>query len=72
MTELPSALSAYFVATNQHDVDAMLAPFAPDATVADEGETHSGHTAIREWMEKTTRRYGVTVWYRMPLRQATA
>lgn len=39
----------------------MLAPFSPDATVHDEGETHRGAAAIRGWMDTTTRKYRVTV-----------
>ena len=58
---LPQPLANYFAAKNRHDIDAMLAPFASDATVKDEGETHRGPAAIRSWMEETTRKYRVTV-----------
>jgi ketosteroid isomerase-like protein len=58
--EQPAPISAYFAAKNVHDIDAMLAPFAADAEVRDEGENHVGHTAIRAWMEHTTRKYKVT------------
>ncbi|KRB21038.1 MULTISPECIES: nuclear transport factor 2 family protein [Mesorhizobium] len=58
---LPQPLANYFAAKNRHDIDAMLAPFASDATVKDEGETHRGPAAIRGWMEETTRKYRVTV-----------
>ncbi|MBR0643412.1 nuclear transport factor 2 family protein [Plastoroseomonas hellenica] len=58
---LPAPVAAYYAAKNRHDIDAMLAPFAPDATVLDEGETLRGHAAIRRWMEETTRKYRVTV-----------
>lgn len=60
-TDLPEPLAAYFAAKNRHDIDAMLAPFAGDAVVRDEGRTHAGRDAIRAWMEETTRRYRVTV-----------
>src|SRR5438445_639946 len=46
---LPEPLPRYFDATHAHDVDAMLAVFAEDATVHDEGETHVGRPAIRAW-----------------------
>jgi len=59
--ELPGPIADYFAAKNRHDIDAMLAGFAQDAIVKDEGETHRGHDAIRVWMEDTTRRYRVTV-----------
>ena len=59
--KLPQPLTDYFAAKNKHDIDAMLAPFASDATVRDEGEAHRGLAAIRGWMEATTRKYRVTV-----------
>ena len=60
-TELPQPLADYFAAKNRHDIDGMLAPFSSDARVRDEGETHLGSAAIRDWMEATTRKYRVTV-----------
>ena len=59
--ELPQPLADYFAAKNRHDIDGMLVPFSSDATVLDEGETHRGSAAIRDWMEATTRKYRVTV-----------
>lgn len=59
--KLPQPLADYFTAKNRHDIDAMLVPFSPDATVKDEGRTHRGLAAIRGWMEETTRKYRVTV-----------
>ena len=59
--ELPKPLSAYYSAKNQKDIEGMLACFAADASVRDEGEDRRGHAEIREWMEETTRKYGVTV-----------
>ena len=58
---LPQPLADYFAAKNRHDINAMLIPFSPDATVKDEGKTHRGSDAIRGWMEETTRKYRVTV-----------
>jgi ketosteroid isomerase-like protein len=54
-------LDAYFAAKNRKDIKAMLASFAEDAIVKDEGRTHSGLAAIRGWMEETARKYGVSV-----------
>ena len=34
---LPQPIAAYFAATNTHDIDAMLEPFADGAIVRDEG-----------------------------------
>jgi len=59
--ELPKPIAAYFAATNTHDIDAMLVPFAETATVKDEGQQRDGLAAIREWMDGTVRKYGFTV-----------
>lgn len=54
---MPNPLAGYFAAQNTHDIDAMLARFAEDAVVRDEGREHRGTSSIRAWMEETTRRY---------------
>ena|SRR5258706_13553862 len=59
--KLPEPLAAYYAAKNVHDIDAMLATFAEDASVKDEGREHRGREAIRLWMEETTKKYRVTV-----------
>ena len=59
--KLPEPIAAYFAATNTHNFDAMLAPFAEAATVKDEGQERRGLAAIREWMEETARKYRFTV-----------
>ncbi|MET2831940.1 nuclear transport factor 2 family protein [Mesorhizobium shangrilense] len=58
---LPQPLADYFAAKNRHDIDAMIVPFSSKAIVRDEGETHQGLAAIRDWMEATTRKYRVIV-----------
>ena len=60
-TKLPEPLAAYFAAVNIHDIDAMLTPFSEVATVKDDGQERRGLAAIREWIEETTRKYGVTI-----------
>ena len=60
-TKLPEPIAAYFAATNRHDIDAMVAPFAETALVKDESQERRGVTAIREWIEETTRKYRHTV-----------
>src|SRR5712692_8859256 len=60
-TKLPEPLAAYFAAVNIHDIDAMLAPFSEAASVKDEGQERRGLAAIRQWIEETTRKYGVTI-----------
>jgi len=56
---LPASLSRYFEAQNTHDIDALIACFAPDAVVRDEGEDIVGPVAIRAWKEATSARYRV-------------
>jgi len=47
---LPAAIAAYFDANSRLDVDSMLAPFAEDALVTDEGRAIRGREAIRAWI----------------------
>lgn len=58
--DLPTILHTYFDASNAHDVDRMVACFAEDARVRDEGEDVVGHAAIRRWKEKVTAKYNTT------------
>lgn len=58
---LPKVLADYFAATNAHDVGAMSAAFAEDATVHDEGRDHVGSAAIRAWMKETIEKYDYEV-----------
>ena len=60
-TKLPEPLATYFAGHNDHDVDAMIGPFAEDATVKDEGQERRGLLAIRKWMEESNAKYSVTV-----------
>jgi hypothetical protein len=46
---LPDIIARYFDPTIERDTDTMLALFAADATVVDEGQTHRGIDAIRAW-----------------------
>lgn len=57
---LPDPIATYFAAKNAHDLEAMLAPFADDAQVHDEGRAYRGRDAIGGWMRETTRKYRVT------------
>jgi len=56
-TKLPEPLESYFEAVNREDVKAMLAPFAANAIVTDEGKTRSGILKLREWIEEVTEKY---------------
>ena len=55
--KLPKLIDTYIKAQNAYDSDTALACFSEDATVLDEGETLTGKKAIREWMEKTRKKY---------------
>lgn len=58
---LPEILNRYIAAQNGHDIEAMVACFAPDAHVHDEGRHIIGTDAIRAWKQKTTANYRVAV-----------
>jgi hypothetical protein len=58
--ELPAILERYFAAQNAHDIDAMVACFAPDAAVRDEGRDIVGTDAIRAWKIETSAKYRIT------------
>ena len=58
---LPKTLDRYIAAQNAHDVDGMVACFAPDARVRDEGRDYSGHDEIREWKRETIAKYGISI-----------
>lgn len=59
--DLPETIEKYFAAQNLHSVTAMVAAFAPDAQVRDEGRTYVGRKAIRDWKRKVGEKYGITV-----------
>jgi|SRR5262245_14209673 len=58
---LPDILARYFQAQNAHDIEAIVACFAPDAAVRDEGRDIVGTSALRAWKTETSRKYRVTV-----------
>ena len=55
--QLPKIIDIYIKAQNAYAADEALACFSENATVHDEGETLKGKKAIREWMEKTKKKY---------------
>lgn len=59
--ELPGAIDAYFSADNKGNAQAITACFTQDATVIDEGNTYTGHDAIRQWMANASTQYTYTV-----------
>jgi hypothetical protein len=57
---LPAILDRYFEAQNAHDIEAMVACFAPDAVVRDEGRDIVGTDAVRAWKKETSAKYRIT------------
>jgi hypothetical protein len=58
---LPEIVARYVAAQNRHDIDAMLACFAPDARVHDEGKAMAGVNAVRAWIGETSAKYRVAL-----------
>jgi ketosteroid isomerase-like protein len=51
LAALPPVISRYFDSTAERDTDAIIALFADDATLVDEGEARHGPDAIRAWRD---------------------
>jgi len=54
---VPDVVNRYFVALNSSDREGLLALFAPDAVVVDEGETWRGMNEIRTWVGNVAFRF---------------
>jgi len=59
-TDLPLVIEAYYAASNNHDIDRLVACFAEDARVRDDGEDLVGRDAIRHWAIKARDNYNAT------------
>lgn len=57
---LPPPIAAYFAAESD-DAAALSALFTRDAVVKDEGETHRGTAAIRDWKAGASRKYSYSI-----------
>ena len=57
---LPDLISRYFDVQAERDTDALLALFAEDATVVDEGTTRHGLEEIRAWRDGPATAYTYT------------
>jgi hypothetical protein len=60
LTALPAPIRAYLTAHERRDDEAAVQAFAPDATVTDEGQTHTGTQAIRAWRQRASTEYTYT------------
>jgi len=70
LTALPAPIRAYLTAHQNRDDDAAVQAFAPDATVTDEGNTHTGTQAIHAWRQRASTEYTYTTQL-TALRQVT-
>jgi ketosteroid isomerase-like protein len=57
---LPDAIARYLTAHRAHDDATGVTAFTPDATVVDDGRTYEGTTAIRAWLERSSREFTYT------------
>ena len=57
---IPETVTEFFALDAQHDPEAVLALFAEDAVVVDEGQTMEGREAIRDWRKGAVSRYTYT------------
>jgi hypothetical protein len=55
--KLPPPIQAYIDADGRNDGTAVIASFAPDAVVHDEGKTHVGRVAIESWWRTSKSAY---------------
>jgi len=56
---LPLAVAAYFAADNR-DGEAVAECFTENATVTDEGRTHTGRNDIKKWKKEASAKYVYT------------
>jgi len=56
-TPIPAVIESYFRASNADDIDALVNCFSPDATVADEKQTHRGTAEIKAWTISVRQKY---------------
>jgi hypothetical protein len=52
LSNLPAPVSAYIAATNDFDIEALMASFAEDALVNDHRNEFDGRDAIRNWAKR--------------------
>jgi uncharacterized protein (TIGR02246 family) len=57
---IAGVVERYLRAADDHDWDALVSCFTPDATVVDEGNTYRGRPAIRAWREAAAAKYTFT------------
>ncbi len=58
---LQPPIDLYVRIENTSDLEALSGCFASNATVRDEGHTHQGLAAIRDWIAATKKKYNHTI-----------
>lgn len=59
--KLPAVIDAFVQAKNKHDSNAVLACFADNAVVYDEGQKIQGLTEIKKWIDAANAKYKVNL-----------
>ena len=59
--KLPQPILNFVQAKNAHNSDAVIACFAGDAIVHDEGQEICGTVAIKKWIDASIKKYQVTL-----------
>lgn len=52
MSTAPNVITRYLKATDEDDIDTLVACFTEDGSVLDEGRTYRGRNEIRGWRER--------------------
>jgi ketosteroid isomerase-like protein len=60
MSATPEVIARYLQAADERDAAALVACFAEDGSVLDEGHTYAGRDAIRAWREDTATKWTYT------------
>ncbi|AJA46447.1 hypothetical protein CPAST_c03470 [Clostridium pasteurianum DSM 525 = ATCC 6013] len=59
--KLPQPIADFIKAKNEHNSNEFISCFSDNAVVQDEGENISGVKAIKEWSDKTNKKYNDTL-----------
>jgi len=60
-SQLPGLIRNYLLAHQARDLDTAVGYYVEDATVVDEGKTHSGRQQIRDWLAASASEYTYTI-----------
>jgi len=60
LSALPTPVATYFAYAAGDEAGQAAELFLADSTVTDDGHTHRGHDAIRNWLNRSTNEYTFT------------